>query len=638
MAYEKILAIDDDRFFRTLYEDLLTQEGYQVTLAESGEEALETVEREDFHLVITDMMMGGMNGIETLEAIKKIKPEQTVVMVTSEKEVKIAVEALKKGAADYINKPIIEDEFRIMVRRLLDRSRLTEENAQLIEENLEQMRVLEVLSRAQDVFFRVEADHLLDYLLEFAMAETNATRGAVLLRDPSSGRFMIRAKQGLPAPFLEQGVELGEGLLGSALAKGGPWAFRKADLRGKKGGEELDPLGGASLLLPLKDEEQILGALLLSSKVDGNPFGPRDVNLLLTITSPAVFAIKKSFLFEKPETPTPIPPAPAITDRVYLQDLLDQEIKKSHRYQRRFSLILLNFEGIKRELQASGLWNQEKVMEEVSAVLRKTIRAADVVGALEGREMAIVVPETEYQGAITVARRIHQALRELFLGQELLVSPLFPLGLGIACFPEHGPNIQALLDRARSTMGRAAEGYFRYEMIWEFVDRLLLEAERSQEVHRSLTPSIGVSALGSEMDLSREIKYLESEREHSTLSRFIEDEVRDSLLGEGLLYVGVGTMSRLKDRLDKYRDIQAQGTKVFVFGADDWLDWDPGDITPVIASDPDILRHRFLLYYGIRASYGLMVRQKEEGSLAGFFTTNAFLVNELMKKLKEIYL
>ncbi len=633
MAGERILAIDDDRFFRTLYEDLLTQEGYQVSLAESGEAALAILEQEDFDLIITDMVMGGMNGIETLEAIKRRNPEQPVIMVTSEREIKIAVEALKKGAADYINKPVVEDEFKITVRRLLERRRLSEENAMLIEENLEQMRVVELVSRAQEIFFRVRPDRLPDYLLEFAMAETNATSGLVLLSDPFSGCFVVRAMQGFPSPFLEKGVEPGKGLLGSAIARGAPWIFQRAHLKGKEGARELEPLGDNNMLLPLREEEGIMGAILLSGKADGKPFTAKDITLLLTITPMAIFAIKKSLPSEKETRPEVV----KVSGAEPLEDLIDQEIKKSQSYQRRFSILLVDLEEIKRWMRAPG-WSHEKLMEEVTAALRKTVRAADTVSPVDERGLAVVIPETDYQGAITVSRRVYQALKDLFVNQELLVHPLFPLGMGIASFPEHGQSCQSLLDRARAGMGRIAEGYFRYEMIWEFVDRLLLEAERSEEVHRSLTPLTPGVTQAVDVGFGREVKYLENEREREILSQFIEEEVRDSLLGEGILYVGVSLMSNLKGRLEIYQEIQARGTKVFLFGSDDWLDWDPGEMTPVVARDADIIRHRFLLYYGVKASYGLMVRQKEDGSISGFFTTNAFLVNELMRKLKEIYL
>ena len=84
MPKARVLAVDDQRYFRELIEGLLTDEGYEVVTASSGEEALHLLEREDFDIVLTDLVMPGIDGTQLVERVKKRLPDQEIVMVTGE--------------------------------------------------------------------------------------------------------------------------------------------------------------------------------------------------------------------------------------------------------------------------------------------------------------------------------------------------------------------------------------------------------------------------------------------------------------------------------------------------------------------------------------------------------------------------
>ena len=106
MPRARILAVDDQLYFRVFLEDLLVQEGYEVRTAAGGEEALHLFEREDFDVVLTDLVMPGLDGAELVQRIKDLRPDQDVVVITSVGDVKTAVDAMKLGATDYLLKPI----------------------------------------------------------------------------------------------------------------------------------------------------------------------------------------------------------------------------------------------------------------------------------------------------------------------------------------------------------------------------------------------------------------------------------------------------------------------------------------------------------------------------------------------------
>ena len=109
-AQQTILLVDDEEIARTNMEHILRKEGYTCHCAANGAEALEVMAREDIDLVVTDLKMEQMDGIELLQQINRTNPEIPVIMVTGFATVSSAVDALKQGAAHYLGKPVNLDE------------------------------------------------------------------------------------------------------------------------------------------------------------------------------------------------------------------------------------------------------------------------------------------------------------------------------------------------------------------------------------------------------------------------------------------------------------------------------------------------------------------------------------------------
>ncbi len=126
-----ILVIDDEEIMRDVLEALLTKEGYEVRLASTGSEGLELARNMSFDAVIVDVMMPGIDGITTLEEMKKIDDDRPVIMITAFASVETAIAAMKRGAFDYITKPFKNDEVLGVLRNAVERRRLVSENRAL---------------------------------------------------------------------------------------------------------------------------------------------------------------------------------------------------------------------------------------------------------------------------------------------------------------------------------------------------------------------------------------------------------------------------------------------------------------------------------------------------------------------------
>ena len=123
----KILVIDDERSIRNTLKDILGFEGYAVEVAENGLLGLEMVRSTDFDIILCDIKMPEMDGIEVLEKIMLLKPETTVVMISGHGNIDTAVEAIKKGAFDFIVKPLDLNRLLITIRNAGDKTVLVKE-------------------------------------------------------------------------------------------------------------------------------------------------------------------------------------------------------------------------------------------------------------------------------------------------------------------------------------------------------------------------------------------------------------------------------------------------------------------------------------------------------------------------------
>ncbi|HET6421069.1 MAG TPA: sigma-54 dependent transcriptional regulator [Geobacteraceae bacterium] len=135
----KIIVIDDERSQREILTTILSREGYRVTEVPGAREALGMLDREEFDVVLTDLKMQGMSGMDLLERIMADNPNQCIIMMTAHGTIDSAVEAMKKGAFDYLAKPLERDDLLLTLRRAMEHVNLLREN-RMLQKRLEEAR------------------------------------------------------------------------------------------------------------------------------------------------------------------------------------------------------------------------------------------------------------------------------------------------------------------------------------------------------------------------------------------------------------------------------------------------------------------------------------------------------------------
>ncbi|MBI4052346.1 MAG: sigma-54-dependent Fis family transcriptional regulator [Elusimicrobia bacterium] len=207
---EKILVIDDEPGMCRLLKTVLEDARYGVSSFEKPAEALKTMEGDSFDLVITDIRMPRVNGMEVLKAVKTASPQIPVILITAHGTIDSAVQAMKLGASDYLTKPFKNDEIKFVVQNILEKQRLIEENKRLKAELASRYRFAEIVgksSKMQQVF------HLISQLAQsdvtvLIQGESGTGKEivakAIHFNSPRSARpFMVIHCGALPETLLE---------------------------------------------------------------------------------------------------------------------------------------------------------------------------------------------------------------------------------------------------------------------------------------------------------------------------------------------------------------------------------------------------------------------------------------------------
>ena len=148
MKKVKVLIVDDEAIIRDALSDWLKDIGYQVFTAENGHKALEVIEKEKPGIMITDLVMPGMDGIELMKRAKAQQPNVEVIIITAYASIPTAITAMKEGAYDYIEKPFCPERAELLVKKLAEHRELVEENLSLRQKLEDRYRFENIIAKS----------------------------------------------------------------------------------------------------------------------------------------------------------------------------------------------------------------------------------------------------------------------------------------------------------------------------------------------------------------------------------------------------------------------------------------------------------------------------------------------------------
>lgn len=290
----RILVVDDEKVIREILCDFLAMEGYVVRSVEDGAAALRELQLRPYDLVISDLKMPKMGGIELLEKIAERGLNVLTIIMTGFGTVETAIEAMKKGAYDYILKPFKVEEVVHTVQRGLERQRLQTENIRL-REALSLYRVSEAIATS------LELDRVLDVIMSATIEETDADVVTLHLQDPKTGRFEERIKR-----LNERAESIGDGSIGTLdldellehLRSDKPCLAHgiKASRFFTRAPDGRKLVSFASV--PMRLKGRVMGMLNAHSYTRGKKFDEGQRKMLVILASRAAVTIENARLYE----------------------------------------------------------------------------------------------------------------------------------------------------------------------------------------------------------------------------------------------------------------------------------------------------------------------------------------------------
>jgi response regulator RpfG family c-di-GMP phosphodiesterase len=286
----RVLIVDDEKIIRDMLADFLGMEGYVVRTAEDGASAVTELTKARFDLVLSDLKMPRMGGIELLDEIGRHAPNALTVIMTGFGTVETAIGAMKKGAYDYVLKPFKLDEVIRVVQRGLEKQRMAAENLRL-REALSLYKVSEAITAS------LSLEQVLETVADSCVSEIRGDLVSTWLEDGEGGYF---ERQNLRASTLPAGAALGRIDPSKVIAQlqADPLLIEQGS-RGTRFFEEAPALPLCSILaVPLRVQQRLIGFVFLASFTAGKHFDEGQRKLLSIIGSRAAAAIENARLYE----------------------------------------------------------------------------------------------------------------------------------------------------------------------------------------------------------------------------------------------------------------------------------------------------------------------------------------------------
>lgn len=306
---EKIFIIDDEKRMCDSLAALLGDEGYQVQAFQNSADAAAALRLGKIDLVITDIKMAGPDGLEILRLVKEIDQTIPVILMTGFGSLETALEAINKGAYDYLLKPVEFAYLALAVRRALEKRRSELAEARLLEElklsNIILKRRLDELDAlyeaGKSIGSSTNLNDLLRQIVVLAATVTEAQVGSIMLLDERREYLRVAAAIGLdPEVIASTRLSIGESIAGHVAKTGEALVIEDVEHDPRFRRINRERYGAASLLcVPLRIKNSVLGVINMANKQAGETFTNDDLRLLSTFASQAAVAVDDAYQFEK---------------------------------------------------------------------------------------------------------------------------------------------------------------------------------------------------------------------------------------------------------------------------------------------------------------------------------------------------
>jgi diguanylate cyclase (GGDEF)-like protein len=432
-----ILIADDDAFFRKLYSEVLADAGYRVVTCVDGREAIAFMRQQEFDLVLTDMVMPSVDGLQVLKASRALDNPPDVILVTSHASLESAVDALKSGARDYLVKPFKPDELQHVVKACLEQRRLLKENDLLRQQ-------IQLFQLGQNLSTQIDLKRLVPLALD---ALTKAVYGfcGCAYNVKNDAKVELLGKKNISD-------DLAKELLAIIVAQG----YENRGLIEVEG-VVLEQLARhlqrpiSAWLLLLGDGNSCRGGMLICCETEKDPVRLIGADLRYLWEQISI-GYDNSCRYHEAQELMYTDDLTGLYNHRYMLISLDHEIKRSYRYHLKFSLLFLDLDHFKDINDCHGHLAGSQALKEVGLLLRHCVRDVDTLFRFGGDEFAAILVETDGSSARVVAERIRQLIEGHAFLEDQGTPCYVTVTVGYSTFPIDATEKEQLLDLADRAM------------------------------------------------------------------------------------------------------------------------------------------------------------------------------------------
>ena len=478
----RILIVEDHAEMLQVLKKFLTEKGYTILEAANGEQALETIESEKPDIILLDIMLPGMSGVEVTRKLRKDKNKGVyipILMLTAKSEIKDVIAGLEVGADDYIIKPFSFDELMARINSAIRIKNLNEslraqsielENANqkiyhlnqtLIEKNKELRKKIYDLRNIFDVSLELHSILDVERLINSALLSLIgkfSCKSALFMHavKQNEHRLTVLNSKGFYKSEVENLVIEKSDPFISYLYKNQkpiPMAEMPKELT-KAGSYGALREINIELVSPIKIQNNNSEAIIcLGQRVNDKPYSENELELMITINNIVSIAISNASLYDEVIQLSYTDGMTDLHNYRYFEMRLREEVLRHARNKQDVSLIILDVDNFKNYNDTLGHQAGDGVLKLLGKILKETVRENDIVARYGGEEFAVILPGVSRDGVVILADRLRERVEETeFQNQEVQPSGNLTISVGTASLPLDTDDLNDLIFKADTAL------------------------------------------------------------------------------------------------------------------------------------------------------------------------------------------
>jgi diguanylate cyclase (GGDEF)-like protein len=438
MSKPKILIVDDEVFFRRLFTEILSEgDLYDIDSVDSGKEALTYLTRNQVDVVLSDMVMPEVCGLELVRRTRSFDPAPDIILATGNATVETAIQALKGGARDYLLKPCNPEQLRHTVKTILEQRRLIAENSLLQSQ-------IQLYQKGQYLSGQLDIDNLFQESLSSLLHELGDGRGLAYLSDQHAVSHVTAN-----AIDEEKAKELAEILWPKTLE-----LEHSVQLTAEQLPEVAEIYDGFKSLwaFSIRTDNEQHGALVIINPAGSNQPDELPQESLSFLSEQFALGFYNACQYQGARDLIYTDDLTGLYNHRYLHIALEQEIRRSERYGLEFSIAFVDLDLFKNINDEHGHLVGSGVLRQVGDILRECVRDADMLFRYGGDEFTALLVETDTRGAKIVAERIRSTVEEFEFDIGNGKTGRLTATVGHATYPIHATTKEEMIDLADKAM------------------------------------------------------------------------------------------------------------------------------------------------------------------------------------------